>query len=374
MMSTQMLLKNDEQAVFALRQLYRQYGYAPYKMNRFEEYDLYVQNKDFLISDQVITFSDRNGRLLALKPDVTLSIIKNAPDTPGVVEKVYYNENVYRVDKGTHMFKEILQTGLECVGDLSTCEVAEVVLLAAKSLSLMNEAFVLDISHMGLIHAALEQSGLSETGKSCVMTCLRQKNTHELQRICNDGGCSEECTQKLTALIRCTGAPSKVLTEVREWLRSENEVKALEELTQLCGILDAQGFGDTVRIDFSVGSDMKYYSGVVFKGYLAGLPSGVLSGGQYDKLLRKMGRSSSAIGFAIYLDMLERLQQPSSGFDIDTVLLYEASADPRQVMLISEELRKTGSVLAATELPQGRTWQRLFRLERGEAVLIEDNG
>lgn len=373
-MTVQMNLKNDEQAVFALRQLYRQYGYAPYKMSRFEEYDLYVQNKDFLISDQVITFSDRNGRLLALKPDVTLSIIKNAPDKAGVVEKVYYNENVYRVDKGTHMFKEILQTGLECVGDLTACEVAEVVLLAAKSLSLMSEAFVLDISHMGLIHAVLEQSGLSESGKSRVMTCLRQKNIHELQRICNEEGCSEECMQKLTALIRCTGTPAKVLTAVKEWMQSENEVKALEELLQLCEILDAQGFASTVRIDFSVGSDMKYYSGVVFKGYLAGLPSGILSGGQYDKLLRKMGRTSSAIGFAIYLDMLERLQQPSAGFDVDNVLIYDASINPQQVILASEELRKSGSVLAAMELPLGRTWQRLYRLERGEAVLVEDNG
>ena len=369
-----MNLKSDEQAVFALRQLYRQYGYAPYKMNRFEEYDLYVQNKDFLLSDQIITFSDRNGRLLALKPDVTLSIIKNAPDKAGLVEKVYYNENVYRVDKGTHMFKEILQTGLECVGDLTGCEVAEVVLLAAKSLALMSDGFVLDISHMGLIQAVLEQSGLSESGKAKVMTCLRQKNVHELQSVCSEEGCTDICMQKLTALIRCAGAPSKVLPEIKELLNSENEAKALEALLCLCEILDAQGFGNTVRIDFSVGSDMKYYSGVVFKGYLAGLPSGILSGGQYDKLLRKMGRSSSAIGFAIYLDMLERLQQPSSGFDIDNVLLYEAFADPQQVMLASEALRKTGSVLAAIELPQGRTWQRLYRLERGEAVLIEDNG
>ena len=373
-MSTQMNLKNDERAVFALRQLYRQYGYTPYKMSRFEEYDLYVQNKDFLISDQVITFSDRNGRLLALKPDVTLSIIKNAPDKAGVVEKVYYNENVYRVDKGTYMFKEILQTGLECVGDLTCCEVAEVVLLAAKSLSLMSGDFVLDISHMGLIQAVLEESGLSESGKSRAMTCLRQKNIHELQSVCRVEGCTEQFLQKVTALIRCTGTPEKVLPAIKELMKAQSEQNALEELLHLCEILDAQGFGNTVRIDFSVGSDMKYYSGVVFKGYLAGLPSGILSGGQYDKLLRKMGRTSSAIGFAIYLDMLERLQKPAAAYDVDNVLLYNPSDDPQKVIRFSEEMRKDGSVLAATELPQGRTWRKLFRLERGEAVLIEDNG
>ena len=86
--------KNEEQAGASLQKLYLRYGYIPYKMSRFEEYDLYVRNKDFLVSDQIITCSDPSGRLLALKPDVTLSIVKNAPEQPGVVQKVYYQENV----------------------------------------------------------------------------------------------------------------------------------------------------------------------------------------------------------------------------------------------------------------------------------------
>ena len=85
----------SERAVFALRSLYRAHGYSQYKMSKFEEYDLYVRNKSFLISDHVITFTDTMGRLLALKPDVTLSIVKNSRDTAGL-QKVYYNENVYR--------------------------------------------------------------------------------------------------------------------------------------------------------------------------------------------------------------------------------------------------------------------------------------
>ena len=72
--------KNEAGFGFELQALYRRYGYIPYKMSRFEEYDLYVRNKDFLVSDQIITFSDRSGRLLAMKPDVTLSIVKNAPE------------------------------------------------------------------------------------------------------------------------------------------------------------------------------------------------------------------------------------------------------------------------------------------------------
>ena len=86
-------LKKEDRNILSLRHLYEQYGFVHYKMNKFEEYDLYVSNKDFLSGDNIITFTDTNGRLLALKPDVTLSIVKNYREAAGTVQKVYYNEN-----------------------------------------------------------------------------------------------------------------------------------------------------------------------------------------------------------------------------------------------------------------------------------------
>ena len=110
------VLTREERVVFALRDLYRRYGYRPYRMSKFEEYELYVRNKEFMVGDRVIAFNDTNGKMLALKPDVTLSIIKGGEDRPGEKQKVYYDENVYRVSKSTHRFKEIRQAGLECIG------------------------------------------------------------------------------------------------------------------------------------------------------------------------------------------------------------------------------------------------------------------
>lgn len=300
------IIRSEERAVFNLRSLYQQYGYSRFKMSRFEEYDLYVRNKDFLVSDEVITFTDHNGRLLAMKPDVTLSIIKNTADEAGKVQKVYYNENVYRVAKGTHTFKEILQAGLECIGDLGEGDVAEVVLLAAESLGLIAENYVLDLSHMGLLSAILQESGLSEEGIQKALGFIHQKNAHELVSLCKEAGADAE---KLSALITCCGEPKSALYALQEHLRSEREKSAFADFARLCAVLVRNGLGDRVRVDFSVGNDMKYYSGVVFKGYIEGVPVGILSGGQYDKLLRKMGRKSGAIGFAVYLDQLERLSE-----------------------------------------------------------------
>ena len=361
------ILKLEEQAVFDLRALYSRYGYLPYKMSRFEEYDLYVRNKDFLASEQIVTFADRNGKLLALKPDVTLSIIKNAPDVAGAVQKLYYNESVYRADPASHALKEILQTGLECVGDLGSYEIAEVVLLAAKSLRLLSRDFVLDLSHMGLIHAVLDSCGIPAENRKQVLQCLNQKNSHELLRLC--GGVAEAGVQKLRALVELSGEPAAVLSSLENVLTEEAERLALDELRQLCAVLE--GYGSCIRVDFSVGNNMKYYNGVVFKGYLQGLPSSILSGGQYDKLLEKMGRSSRAIGFALYLSMLERQNENAGLFDIDTLILHDGSLDAAALVALSEKAQEDGSVLVALELPVGRRYRRMITVKNGEVTCHE---
>lgn len=352
---TENIIRSDERVLFALRSLYKNFGYARYKMSRFEEYDLYVRNKDFLVSDEVITFTDHTGRLLALKPDVTLSIIKNTVDQPGAVQKVYYNENVYRVAKGTHSFKEIMQAGLECIGDLGGYEIAEVVRLAAKSLAVICEDYVLDLSHMGLVSAMLQ--GLSAEEQERALRSIHQKSPHELQTL----NCSAEQRAKLNALIECCGAPQEALSKLQPLLTTEAEKTAFAAFQSLCNILreDAR-----VRVDFSVGNDLKYYSGVVFKGYIEGIPTGVLSGGQYDKLLQKLGRKSGAIGFAVYLDLLE--QREEAEYDVDTVLLHEADADPALLVEVAEQLAEEGSLLVAKVLPEQVRPRRLLKLtERG---------
>lgn len=373
-MINESIIKNDERAIFELRELYRQYGYSRFKMSRFEEYDLYVKNKDFLVSDDVITFTDKNGRLMALKPDVTLSIIKNTVDKPGFIQKVYYNENVYRVAKGTHSFKEIMQAGLECIGDIHNYEIAEVVLLAVKSLSLMHRNFVLDLSHIGLVAAMLEDGGLSYEGKGDAHTFLHQKNSHELRAVCEQENIPEDKITKLCALIDYCGEPKYVLGKIEAFLTSDKEKEAFEELRSLCDIIENSGFSKSVIVDFSVGNDMKYYSGVVFKGYLEGIPTSILSGGQYDKLLKKMRRTSGAIGFALYLDLLEQFDNSTEKFDVDTVLLYDTDSDPLTLTNAVNELSKETSIRVCSAIPSQLKYRKLVKLTDGRLEVLENNG
>ena len=165
----------QERIGFRLRGLYSGCGYSRYRMSKFEEYDLYSRNKDFLFSEGVITFTDTNGRLMALKPDVTLSIVKNRKDTPGQLQKLYYHENVYRVSSPEDGFREQTQVGLECMGSVDGACIAEVLKLAAQSLRLCAEEYVLEISHLGLLGTFVDAIAPGEKVREEILRCAGEK-------------------------------------------------------------------------------------------------------------------------------------------------------------------------------------------------------
>ncbi|MBQ6454653.1 MAG: ATP phosphoribosyltransferase regulatory subunit [Eggerthellaceae bacterium] len=78
---------------------------------------------------------------------------------------------------------------------------------------------------------------------------------------------------------------------------------------------DAEGILETLRFDFSLMNDTSYYNGIVFQGYVLGVPTEVLSGGQYDKLMRKLGKSGNAVGFAVSVDALGSFAKEASNAD-----------------------------------------------------------
>ncbi|MBQ8174226.1 MAG: ATP phosphoribosyltransferase regulatory subunit [Clostridia bacterium] len=363
------VMSKSEVTTSALRDLYASYGYAQYRMRKFEEYELYVRNKSFLISDHMITFTDREGRLMALKPDVTLSIVKSAKDSEGV-EKVYYHESVYRVDKGSDSFHEITQVGLECIGDVDEYCVGEVLLLAQKSLSRISEDYVLDISHLGILSDLLDGAGLSAEEEGKLLACIGEKNSHGIATICRENGVDESKAAALCRLATLYGEADSVLPVLASMPLGEGGRAALAALSRALNALSGTDARGRVRVDFSVVNDMNYYSGIVFRGFVAGVPAGVLSGGEYDYLLRKMGKRGGAIGFAVYPDLLDTVADTRSAYDVDAVVLYDTNTDHAALRAAVDRLIEEGKrVLAARALPEKKTYRECYRLtEGGEPV------
>ncbi len=301
------IMSAEERAAFSLCALYEDAGYQKYRMSKFEEYALYVQNKDFLVSENVITFTDTDGKLLALKPDVTLSIIKNTRAQGGVM-KVYYKENVYRVSKGTRSFKELMQAGLECLGEVTTDTVIEVLSLAKKSLDHICPENVLEISHLDIVSGVLSALDISEEGRREILLHLGEKNESGMRAVALREGLSAENVALICRLVTLYGAPEKVLPALDALAITPALVIAINELRSIVAGLAALGISERLIIDFSVVNDMNYYNGIAFKGFVEGVPVGILSGGEYDGLLKKMQKNEKGIGFAVYMDELSRLE------------------------------------------------------------------
>ena len=320
-----------------LNQLYEGYGYRKFRMSKFEDYDLYAQNKDFLKRGHIITFTDVDGSLKALKPDITLSIIKN---NSGDSEKVYYNENVYREMGGA--FKEILQVGVESVGQIDPYAEAEVIALAAKSLEILSEDYVLDLSDVSFIRCLLGGMNLSQGDQEQALTLIAQKNAPGIQAMADRGILSAQDAQAIQELMGIYAPLKEGIAQAGRLARDNQSWEILRQLSVTASMLEAFGLNGRIRLDFSLVNSMDYYNGVIFQGFLPNIPFPALSGGRYDNLPRKMGKQVGAIGFALYMGRLEQYFSQERQYDADLLLTYGPDADLAKLAAFAEQIRSKG--------------------------------
>ena len=300
-----------EQAMLRLRALYERAGYRKYRCSHFEEYALYQQYQRFLPDAQVVTFTDLDGKLRAIKPDVTLSIAKTAQPAPGECKRFYYNEEVCRPSRESHTFQTIHQMGLECMGAVDAAAQGEVVRLALQSLAALPVPTVLEVSHMGFVTGLLDALRTPPSARARLLDLLGRKNAHELRAAAQDAGLDADAADALCALLALHGPLGATLMAARAACRCEAQRAALEELQALQNQLGEDGRG--VQLDLSLADEMEYYNGLVFHGYVAGAPRAVLKGGRYDYLMQRFTPGANAIGFALYIDELERPAAQDAG-------------------------------------------------------------
>ncbi len=334
-------LQPKERASFALRALYEAAGCRKYHMGRFEEYGLYQENRSFLSSEQVITFTDLDGRLLALKPDVTLSIAKTAQPAPGETLRYYYHENVYRPSAESHTFKEISQMGLEMLGAVGEAQVQQAVCLAARSLDALGADWVLEVSHMGYLFGLFDALGVPDAARAKLLEKLREKNAHELRAAAGAAGLADAAADILCSVLSLCGSYADTLAKAAALCRNDVMRAAVAELEALAVPLEKAG--GVIRLDMTLAGEMEYYNGLVFQGYLKALPRPLLKGGRYDLLMQKFTPGAGAIGFAVYLDELDRLSAP----------------------LPPVQKNSTDRVMLNVALPKGRLGDKVYNLLAG---------
>lgn len=298
-------MQPKERIAFNLEQMYHNFGYEKYKINKFEKYTFYLENEKFLNDNRVLTFYDPTGKLLALKPDVTMSIVKSCLKSKEVNHKIYYNESVFRVPFGSEEFKEIQQIGVEYFGNYDLYQTIEILNLALKSLSNINDNYILSLSNVAVLLTFFDELKLKLNEQNTIIEFMQQKNIHDLKKYME-----EKCIQDkgiLSELIGLTQNPKEAIITLKK-LFPENkyskEINVLEEIVNILLEIIPNEKGKVV-IDFSQISNTKYYNQLVFVGYCDGFVNPVLTGGRYDNLASRMGLlRECALGFAVDLSVI----------------------------------------------------------------------
>ncbi|MDD4839920.1 MAG: ATP phosphoribosyltransferase regulatory subunit [Clostridia bacterium] len=366
-------LKKDERVSLRLREAYEKFGYRKYKMSKFEEYSLYLDNKNFLKCQQIITFNSLDGRLLALKPDITLSIAKNTNAKKGQVEKLYYIENIYRLAKHTKEFKEIGQIGLEAMGDIDAYTTLEVVYLALESLEVIDTEFVLDISHMGFVTGLLDSLKVNSDVREKLLECIISKNLHDMKREAQLAKIDEKTVKCMEQIVMLNGDFLSGLKTAREIALNEAMESAVCELETFYQSINNTPYKDKLRLDFSILNDTSYYNGIIFQGYVKKIPTAVLSGGRYDLLMNRFNKEMGAIGFAVNLDELGRYYQDEKEMGVDILLLYDENVCASELFDAVRKLNDEGyRVFTEKTVSDTVKFKKILKFQNGKVSEVEN--
>lgn len=348
-MNTQFLRK-EQLIALRLKAIFLSYGFKEYKLSGFEDYSLYSENKSFLAGKDIITFG-AGGSLKALRPDVTLSVIKNA-QTEGGTQKLFYDEKVYRKN-AQGGFSELSQIGAEVIGEVDAACEAELVLLMLKTLAAAGESFVLDISHSAVTQTVLDKMNLTGKDRAFALSCLGRKAAHDFAAFAGSCAVDKKYADAFLTLITLPSDLEKALAALK---KLPNEARPF--VNELQSLLKLVPVGN-INLDFSAGGDERYYNGLVFKGYIKSAPSAVLYGGRYDRLVSRLGKRAQAAGFALYLGELA-LSFCDEPVCPDVALVYKNEGAAKALEL-AEKLRGDGKrVLIAREIPRGFSGQIIY--------------
>ncbi|CCY76475.1 ATP phosphoribosyltransferase regulatory subunit [Brachyspira aalborgi] len=325
-------LINENSIVSNLINIYERFGFKKIKLSKFEDYNLYNNNKDFLQTEHILTFMNLNGNLKSLRPDVTLSIVKKVlKDNEKETQKIYYIEDIYKIV--SNEYEEIPQVGVEIIGKLNNYSNLEIISMAIESLKSINKNYILEISNIDFISAIFDEINLEENLKIEMLNNIYLKNKHDLEKLLNK---NVDCKYKkyILSFIELSGNYKYILKKLKSLIINKKMQKSYEELKSLSFVFELYNNFDKILLDFSIESQLGYYNGIIFKGYIKGNNDIILSGGRYDKLLNKFNSNKNAIGFAIYMDKLYEKNKTSNFIDI--LILYKSGDEN----ILLNEVRK----------------------------------
>lgn len=349
-----------------LNQVLHLYGYRDIQTPTFEYYDVFREEIGSTSTQELYKFFDREGNILALRPDITPSVARAAAtlfDTEDFplrfcyVGNTFINHTSYR-----GKLKENTQFGAELIGLDSVEADAEMIAMVADALKKTGlEEFQISIGHVDFLQSILSAAELDEETVERIRELIGNRNFFGAEELLEEKDVKKEIKEAFAILPELMGTED-VLDKAQQFAISDKTKAAIERLRQINHLLCLYNASDHVTFDLSMSGGYGYYTGIVFRAYTYGTGDAVVRGGRYDHLLEKFGKETPSIGFAIIVDELMNALSRQK-ISVDTIR--------RNIIVYNEETESNAIILAGNFREKGRCIELIRQKEGQDKSLYE---
>lgn len=360
----------------AARQVFKDYGYRMVQTPTFEYFDVYNVSTPTQ-AEHMFKFFDTNGRMLALRPDVTTSVARMAATKSSDQDlpiRISYCGSAFRNEENFSQARqrEFTQVGVELIGDKSInadVEVIEIAIDTLRKSGLKN--FQIDLGQVEFFKGLAEQAGLSDEEIDAVRTHINDKDFIAVQSVLDGLSIDEYTKNMFLNLSTMFGGIDIVDKTLQDDKLNSRSKEALENLKAVYSKLVEIGLDKYISFDLGMVQNIDYYTGIIIRGFTYGVAFPVCSGGRYDNLLAKFGRDLPATGVAIGVERVLSALSDEEKDNAESVRNSEyitvALAKGRLAELSVEIFEKTGYDVEAMK---SKTRKLIFTDEKNKTKFI----
>jgi histidyl-tRNA synthetase len=339
---------------------FKSFGYGEIQTPTFETLELFTAKSGESIINELYAFTDKGGRELALRPELTAPVIRCYVERLQMEPKplkLFYFGNCYRYDRPQKgRYREFQQAGCEVIGADTPEAVAELLALAyslLKNVGLKN--ITMNIGNLTIISAVFKKLNLLKDDQKILLPFIDKSQFDDLQVALRDCGVSEKETEKFIRLLQ-----TSEIDEIRSFLKDDPD--ALKELSTMETILDMlkNSFNmKEYRIKLGIVRGLDYYKGLVFEidAPVLGAEKQLCGGGAYELVKLFGGTDVPTTGFAIGFDRTilaleaEKFSFPSPTLDAYIIPVNQDMI--RTTIEIAQQLRHVGLSVDFDQLQRG---------------------
>lgn len=337
------------------RDVARRYGFVEYDGPPLEPLDLYTKKSGAEIVDQLYNFTDKGGREIALRPEMTPTLARMVAARANAMRKPvrwFSIPQLFRYERAQRgRLREHFQLNMDIIGEADGSADAELLAAAIdvmRVFGLTSEDVVARVSDRRLLNALLRGIGITEAQLPAAYAALDKLDRDPrdvLQQRLAAAGLSDQTSAQLFALAGAT-ADEEAFTQL---VRAAGALEEWDTLRRYLDHLESLGVRDWVRLDLSIVRGLAYYTGIVFELFDAkGELRAICGGGRYDTLLESLGGVSlPALGFGmgdVVLGELLRVRgkMPAAEPVVDVWVAYGESGGVEVAMGVAAKLRARG--------------------------------